>query len=167
MDLVCQLNQIGSMICKLKDENKLKTAEKHIDKLHSELKKKKKTKRKRKRKQKSTQFSFDPGEDYMSQDKPIMPEPTGDFDMSSNITQGDPKPPEESVTPPVESVTPPVESVTPEESVTPVESNMLSKGSPKNVVDSEGSSDQLMLEDVDKVPINVSGFEDSLTRRYG
>ena len=141
MDLVCQLNQIESMICKLKDENKLKTAEKHIDKLHSELKKKNKTKRKRKRKQKSTQFSFDPGEDYMSQDKPIMPEPTGDFDMSSNITQGDPEP--------------------------PVESNMLSKGSPKNVVDSEGSSDQLMLEDVDKVPINVSGFEDSLTRRYG
>ena len=25
MDLVCQLNQIGTMICKIKDEKKLKT----------------------------------------------------------------------------------------------------------------------------------------------
>ena len=31
MDLVCQLNQIGTMICKIKDEKKLKTIEKEVE----------------------------------------------------------------------------------------------------------------------------------------
>ena len=66
MDLVCQLNQIGTMICKIKDEKKLKTIEKHINKLHSELKNKK-TKKKRKRKQtsKSKSYSFDIPDDSL------------------------------------------------------------------------------------------------------
>ena len=41
MDLVCQLNEIGIMICKLKDENKLNHCEKKVKGLHSYLKRKK------------------------------------------------------------------------------------------------------------------------------
>ena len=118
MDLVCQLNQIGTMICKIKDEKKLKTIEKHINKLHSELKNKK-TKKKRKRKQtsKSKSYSFDIPDDSVTLEEPVM-----------SMSQ-----------------------------LQPVVNSM----------NSEDTSDKLMLEDIDKDVNSINGGYDSFTRRYG
>lgn len=48
MDIMCHLNEIGVMICKLKDEKKLNHCDKKVKDLHSYLKRKKRSKTMRK-----------------------------------------------------------------------------------------------------------------------
>jgi len=142
MDLVCQLNQIGTMICKIKDEKKLKTIEKHINKLHSELKNKK-TKKKRKRKQtsKSKSYSFDIPDDSVTLEEPVMSE--------KSVTLEEP--------------------VISDKSVTLEEPNMpVSKENPVvNPMNSEDTSDKLIPENIDKDVNSIDDDYDSFTRRYG
>ena len=68
-EVLCQLNEIGVLLCKLTDEKKLKHCEKKINLLHQYLKKKKsKTMRKNKSK--------------LSKDTPVM---IDDIDKSINM----------------------------------------------------------------------------------
>ena len=59
-DILCQLNEIGVLLCKLNDEKKLKHCEKKINLLHQYLKKKKsKTMRKKSSVSKDTPIMID------------------------------------------------------------------------------------------------------------
>jgi hypothetical protein len=154
MDLVCQLNQIGTMICKIKDEKKLKTIEKHINKLHSELKNKK-TKKKRKRKQtsKSKSYSFDIPDDSITLEEPVI--------SDKPVTLEQPVISDKPVT--LEQPVISDKSVTLEQPVM----SMSQLQPVVNSMNSEDTSDKLMLEDIDKGVNYINDGYDSFTRRYG
>ena len=69
MDLVCQLNEIGIMICKLKDENKLNHCEKKVKGLHSYLKRKNNRSKTMRKKSKQSKQSIT---DTLVSDRPFL-----------------------------------------------------------------------------------------------
>ena len=75
MEIMCHLNEIGVMICKLKDGKKLDHCDKKVKDLHSYLKRKKKSRSKTMRKSISDVFSISdkPFMDDMDKSVPHLP----------------------------------------------------------------------------------------------
>ena len=68
-EILCQLHEIGVLICKLKDERKLKHCDKKVKDLHSYLKRKKKSRSKTMRKSIKSKSISDV---FSISDKPFM-----------------------------------------------------------------------------------------------